>query len=135
MPYQYRIRPLVSQDGTFTTVREIMTEGQEAASHMSCIGATKASMRANLAQLKAMGVKRIVALRGDLPSGYGAGGVVRQQFGDAEIEEFGDAGRGDQNVGGLQVAVDNPCRMGRLHGPRQRLDEPRRRGRLPGRAV
>jgi methylenetetrahydrofolate reductase (NADPH) len=63
-----------TQDGTFTTVREIQAEGQEAASHMSCIGATKASMRANLAQLKAMGVKRIVALRGDLPSGYGAGG-------------------------------------------------------------
>lgn len=63
-----------TQDGTFTTVREIMAEGQEAASHMSCIGATKASMRANLAQLKAMGVQRIVALRGDLPSGYGAGG-------------------------------------------------------------
>jgi len=41
---------------------------------MSFIGATKASVRANLSQLKAIGVKRIVALRGDLPSGYGAGG-------------------------------------------------------------
>jgi methylenetetrahydrofolate reductase (NADPH) len=40
----------------------------------SCIGATKASVREELATLKAMGVKRLVALRGDLPSGYGAGG-------------------------------------------------------------
>jgi len=63
-----------TQEGTFATVREIITEGVQAASHFSCIGATKASVRAQLATLKGMGVKRLVALRGDLPSGYGAGG-------------------------------------------------------------
>ena len=63
-----------TQDGTFATVRDILAEGQQAASHLSCIGASKAGMREKLAQLKAMGVQRIVALRGDLPSGYGAGG-------------------------------------------------------------
>ncbi|MFC7407652.1 methylenetetrahydrofolate reductase [NAD(P)H] [Hydrogenophaga atypica] len=63
-----------TQDGTFNTVREILAEGVDAASHFSCIGATRESVRAQLAQLKAMGVKRIVALRGDLPSGYGLGG-------------------------------------------------------------
>jgi len=63
-----------TQDGTFGTVREILAEGVEAASHFSCIGATRARVREQLAQLKAMGVKRLVALRGDLPSGYGAGG-------------------------------------------------------------
>ncbi len=63
-----------TQDGTFNTVREILTEGVDAASHFSCIGATRDTVRAQLAQLKAMGVKRIVALRGDLPSGYGLGG-------------------------------------------------------------
>jgi len=63
-----------TQEGTFNTVREILAEGQAAASHFSCIGATKASVRAQLAELKAMGVKRLVALRGDLPSGYGMGG-------------------------------------------------------------
>ena len=46
----------------------------DAASHFSCIGATRAGVRAQLAELKAMGVKRLVALRGDLPSGYGIGG-------------------------------------------------------------
>ena len=63
-----------TQEGTFTTVREILAEGVEAASHFSCVGATRATVRAELAELAAMGVKRIVALRGDLPSGYGAGG-------------------------------------------------------------
>lgn len=63
-----------TQEGTFSTVRDILAEGVAAASHFSCVGATKATVRAQLATLKAMGVKRLVALRGDLPSGYGAGG-------------------------------------------------------------
>jgi methylenetetrahydrofolate reductase (NADPH) len=45
-----------------------------AACHFSCIGATRATVREQLKELKAMGVKRLVALRGDLPSGYGMGG-------------------------------------------------------------
>ncbi len=63
-----------TQEGTFATVGAIIAEGVQAASHFSCIGATKASVREQLATLKGMGVKRLVALRGDLPSGYGAGG-------------------------------------------------------------
>jgi methylenetetrahydrofolate reductase (NADPH) len=63
-----------TQEGTFATVGEILSEGVDAASHFSCIGATRVSVREQLATLKAMGVKRLVALRGDLPSGYGLGG-------------------------------------------------------------
>lgn len=63
-----------TQEGTFNTVRDILSEGVSAASHFSCVGATKSTVREQLATLKAMGVKRLVALRGDLPSGYGAGG-------------------------------------------------------------
>jgi methylenetetrahydrofolate reductase (NADPH) len=63
-----------THSGTFTTVGEILGEGVDAASHFSCIGATRAKVRDQLAQLKAMGVKHLVALRGDLPSGYGIGG-------------------------------------------------------------
>ena len=63
-----------TQEGTFNTVRDILAESVPAASHFSCIGATKDSVREQLATLKSMGVKRLVALRGDLPSGYGAGG-------------------------------------------------------------
>ncbi len=63
-----------TQSGTFQTVREILAEGVDAASHFSCVGATKDTVREQLAQLRAMGVRRLVALRGDLPSGYGLGG-------------------------------------------------------------
>jgi methylenetetrahydrofolate reductase (NADPH) len=63
-----------TQEGTFNTVRDILAEGVPAASHLSCIGATRMGVRDQLATLKAMGVRRLVALRGDLPSGYGAGG-------------------------------------------------------------
>jgi len=63
-----------TQEGTFSTVRDILAEGIGAASHISCIGATHAKVREQLAILKAMGVKRLVALRGDLPSGFGVGG-------------------------------------------------------------
>ena len=66
-----------TQSGTFSTLREMVAEGTAAASHLSCIGATQDSIREQLAELKVMGVKRIVALRGDLPSGYGAGGDFR----------------------------------------------------------
>lgn len=63
-----------TQDGTFSTLRDMLAEGVSAASHFSCVGALKTTVREQLATLKEMGVKRIVALRGDLPSGYGAGG-------------------------------------------------------------
>jgi methylenetetrahydrofolate reductase (NADPH) len=63
-----------TQAGTFDTVREILAEGMAAASHISCIGATYEAMRGHLVTLRDMGVTRLVALRGDLPSGYGLGG-------------------------------------------------------------
>ena len=66
-----------TQDGTIHTVRAILSEGFDAAPHFSCIGASKASVREQLAQFKAEGIKRIVALRGDLPSGYGGFGEFR----------------------------------------------------------
>ena len=63
-----------THEGTIGTVKEILDEGMEAACHFSCIGATRETVRNQLAELRAMGVKRLVALRGDLPSGYGTGG-------------------------------------------------------------
>ena len=81
-----------TQAGTLSTVKEILAEGMDAASHFSCIGATRASVREQLAEFQAMGLKRLVALRGDLPSGYGAGGefqyasdlvhFIREETGD-----------------------------------------------------
>jgi len=66
-----------TQDGTIQTVRAILSEGCDAAPHFSCIGASKASVREQLAGFKADGIRRIVALRGDLPSGYGGFGEFK----------------------------------------------------------
>lgn len=66
-----------TQDGTLQTIRDIMAEGCAAAPHLSCIGQSKDSIRARLVEYAQAGVERIVALRGDLPSGYGLGGEFR----------------------------------------------------------
>jgi len=66
-----------TQEGTLQAVKEVMAEGCPAAPHLSCIGQTHESIRERLAAYAAAGVKRIVALRGDLPSGYGLGGEFR----------------------------------------------------------
>ena len=81
-----------TQAGTFATVSEILAEGVGAACHFSCVGATKSTVREQLAALKAMGVKRLVTLRGDLPSGYGAGGEFHYA---SDLVEFIRAETGD----------------------------------------
>jgi methylenetetrahydrofolate reductase (NADPH) len=66
-----------TQEGTLQAVTEIMAEGVPGAPHLSCIGQSAESIRERLAAYAAAGVTRIVALRGDLPSGYGQGGEFR----------------------------------------------------------
>ncbi|AZR81369.1 methylenetetrahydrofolate reductase [NAD(P)H] [Thiomicrospira sp. S5] len=59
-----------TQSRTIDTVRYIQTEtDNEAAPHLTCIGASEESVLELLDTYEAMGIKRIVALRGDLPSG------------------------------------------------------------------
>ena len=65
-----------TQDGTLQTVQAILEEGQQGASHFTCVSATRDSVREKLALFKRMGIRRLVALRGDLPSGYGAFGEI-----------------------------------------------------------
>ena len=60
-----------TQDGTLAAVKEIHEAGEAAAPHLSCVGSSKGNVRDLLAQYKSIGIKRIVALRGDLPSGMG----------------------------------------------------------------
>jgi methylenetetrahydrofolate reductase (NADPH) len=81
-----------TQDGTIQAVREILAEGFDAAPHFSCIGASQASVREQLAQFQADDVQRIVALRGDLPSGYGGFGEFRYA---SELVAFIRAETGD----------------------------------------
>ena len=66
-----------TQDGTIQTVLAILAEGFDAAPHFSCIGASKDAIREKLTQFKTADIRRIVALRGDLPSGYGGFGEFR----------------------------------------------------------
>ncbi len=81
-----------TQDGTLQTVQAIIADGFDAAPHFSCIGATKDSVRAQLAEFKAAGIQRMVALRGDLPSGYGAFGEFKHAN---ELVEFIRSETGD----------------------------------------
>lgn len=77
-----------TQDGTLQTVRDIMAEGMQAAPHFSCIGASRQSIRDKLADFKLHGIRRIVALRGDLPSGWGGGSSLGEFRYASEMIEF-----------------------------------------------
>ena len=60
-----------TQDGTMNTVKEIHDSGIAAAPHLSCVGSSRANVLELLKKYQNLGIKRIVALRGDLPSGMG----------------------------------------------------------------
>ena len=66
-----------TRERTFAVVKEIVAEGYEAAPHLSCIGSTRESIREILNEYKDAGIRRIVALRGDLPSGTAEAGEFR----------------------------------------------------------
>ena len=66
-----------TQERTFETVFEIQREGHEAAPHLSCVGSSQDSIRAILQRYREAGIRRIVALRGDLPSGMANPGEFR----------------------------------------------------------
>ena len=66
-----------TRERTFAIVKEIAAEGFDAAPHLSCIGSTRESIREILDEYKAAGIKRIVALRGDLPLGMAEAGEFR----------------------------------------------------------
>jgi methylenetetrahydrofolate reductase (NADPH) len=82
-----------TRDRTLETVLEIQAEGYIAAPHLSCIGATSENIRDMLQKYRAGGIRHVVALRGDLPSGMAQGGefryanelvaFIREEFDDA----------------------------------------------------
>ncbi|QCP51415.1 methylenetetrahydrofolate reductase [NAD(P)H] [Trinickia violacea] len=81
-----------TQQGTLDTVLDMAADGLEAAPHLSCIGSSKESLRAILNQYRSNGIRHIVALRGDLPSGMGAVGELRYA---SELVSFIRAEHGD----------------------------------------
>ncbi len=66
-----------TQEGTLTAVKNIRAAGYPATPHLSCIGSTVESIRQILHQYRDAGIKHIVALRGDLPSGMAQAGEFR----------------------------------------------------------
>ncbi|NRA43266.1 MAG: methylenetetrahydrofolate reductase, partial [Pseudomonadales bacterium] len=80
-----------TRDNTFGLVKSLREQGIDVAPHLSFGGDDEASMTALLDQYKALGVKRLVALRGDIPSGVGA---VRMVYAN-ELVEFIRAHSGD----------------------------------------
>jgi methylenetetrahydrofolate reductase (NADPH) len=82
-----------TREHTFETVLEIQRDsGIEAAPHLSCIGSTRENIRQILEQYRANGIRRLVALRGDLPSGTRSAGEFRYAN---ELIEFIRAQTGD----------------------------------------
>ena len=63
-----------TRDRTLETVTQIRAEGYDAAPHLSCVGSTRDNIRAILKTYRDAGIRRIVALRGDLPSGMATAG-------------------------------------------------------------
>ena len=74
-----------TRDRTLETVLDIQQQGFEAAPHLSCIGSSREDIRAILKTYQQHGIKRIVALRGDLPSGMAEPGELRYA---SELVEF-----------------------------------------------
>jgi methylenetetrahydrofolate reductase (NADPH) len=81
-----------TRDKTLGVVDEIAAEGLAVAPHLSCVGATRASITELLEHWRSRGVRRLVALRGDLPSGMVDAGEFRYA---SDLVEFVRAQTGD----------------------------------------
>lgn len=66
-----------TRDGTLSTVTLLQRLGYAVAPHLSCVGSSVSSLREILANYKQAGIRRLVALRGDMPSGMGDMGELR----------------------------------------------------------
>jgi methylenetetrahydrofolate reductase (NADPH) len=82
-----------TRDKTLQTVERIAAAGFSAAPHLSCVGATRETLAQLLATFRDRGLRRIVALRGDLPSGTAVGGEFRYA---SELVRFIRETLGDQ---------------------------------------
>lgn len=88
-----------TQDGTLETVKNLQGRGISVAPHLSCISSSKKEIKALVENYLHLDVRRLVALRGDVPSGsHGHGELryanelvsfLRQEFGDALHLEVG----------------------------------------------
>jgi len=82
-----------TRERTLGVALEVQAEGQQVAPHLSCVASTRVSIRQILEQYRSAGITRVVALRGDLPSGTAEAGefryaselvaYIRSEFGDS----------------------------------------------------
>lgn len=83
-----------TQNRTIQTIDWLVSQGIDAAPHLSCIGSSHDEIVEMLERYKKQGVNRIVALRGDLPSGAGLGGLGELNYANELVtlirEEFAD---------------------------------------------
>ncbi len=106
-----------TQDGTLKTVLTLRESGIDTAPHMSCIGASREELRNLLEEYKSKGIRRLVALRGDMPSGMGMGGelryanelveFIRQEFGQDFIIEVAAYPEAHPQAANLEVDIQN----------------------------
>jgi methylenetetrahydrofolate reductase (NADPH) len=75
-----------TQERTFDSVNWLVAQGIEAAPHLSCIGSRREEIVELLQNYKDQGIRRIVALRGDLPSGSGLGGMGELNYANELVE-------------------------------------------------
>jgi methylenetetrahydrofolate reductase (NADPH) len=66
-----------TREGTLETVLEIRAAGYDAAPHISCVASSREDLRTQLERYKSHGIRHVVALRGDLPSGLASLGELR----------------------------------------------------------
>jgi methylenetetrahydrofolate reductase (NADPH) len=66
-----------TREGTLETVLEIRAGGYQAAPHISCVASSREDLRAQLERYRSHGIRHLVALRGDLPSGLASLGEFR----------------------------------------------------------
>ena len=66
-----------TREGTLATVLRIREAGHAAAPHLSCIASTRGQLREVIHEYKGHGIRHVVALRGDMPSGLAAAGDFR----------------------------------------------------------
>ena len=112
-----------TREGTLATVLQIRADGYAAAPHLSCIAQTRESLREVIRQYKDNGIRHIVALRGDLPSGLASSGefryaselvkFIREETGDwfvievaAYPEYHPQARRPQQDLGAFKAKID-----------------------------
>ncbi|MBP6733201.1 MAG: methylenetetrahydrofolate reductase [NAD(P)H] [Chromatiaceae bacterium] len=114
-----------TRDSTFETLNLLLARGIAAAPHLACIGSTRAEIRGILGRYQGQGIRRLVALRGDLPSGMGLGAAgdfrnanelvafIRQETGDqfrievaAYPEVHPQAANADQDLANFKRKVE-----------------------------